>query len=544
MLPSIEQEIRDLHALFGSPRDPEGRAFVPLADAYRRSGDPSRALEILADGLDRHPALAAGHLVAGLTRRDLADDAGAEAAFRKVLELDGDNARALVGLGRIVRAQGDETQAEALMARALALDPLLGRDVAPDRVPRHSTNPEVVGVMAREPDDTAALGAAHRAEAAEPDDGLAPLEWEVLDPAAEGTPVEAPEDGVLDVTDLSPPEGGTADIQAFGPDATAAEEAVEPGEFLVSADAEAALFDAVAAEPAAAEGIWSGGDLDIDWDVESSEDEAPPEEEAPPEATVEAAPPQAPAPDDDDLILDPADLAPDDWTPDESMYGALAFADEPEPEPEPEAEPEPVPELEPAEAEAEATEVAVEVVEVEVEVEADADAEVDVDAALEVEAEKTAVDANDAAEVEVVHDEPRVETLEPTPAIAPPGGDLLMELADLAPDIEPGSRRDEPSAEEALPTRTLGELYARQGLTGEAVKVFEDLVARNPADPDLRTRLDELRAQGRRTPAAEADAPAAPESPETPDQEPPVSAFLADLLAWTPDDEDPEAGPA
>lgn len=520
MLPSIEQEIRDLHALFGSPRDPEGRAFVPLADAYRRSGDPSRALEILSDGLDRHPALAAGHLVAGLTHRDLADDAGAEAAFRRVLELDGDNARALVGLGRIVRAQGDEPQAEALMARALALDPLLGRDVAPDRVPRHSGNPEVVGVM-------------EAAGAAVDDEELAPMEWEVVavDTGVDDPPPAGDEPEVLDVTDLSPPEGGTADIQAFGPDVPPADEAVEAGEFLVSADAEAALFQAVAADPSAAEGIWAGGDLDIDWDVESpaAPTGEPEAVEAPVEAVeaVEAAPPQTAPPEDHDLILDPADLAPDDWTPDESMFGALAFADEPEPEPEAQPEPEPeavtAAEVEPAEME-----FAVESEPAAPEAEAPADVEV----AAEVEAPVEAVV------------EPAVPVVDPTPAIAPPGGDLLMELADLAPDIEPGRLRDEPPAEEALPTRTLGELYARQGLTGEAVKVFEDLVARNPADLDLRARLDELRAQGRRPAAARTEAPPAPESRETPDPDPPVSAFLADLLAWTPDGDGAEADPA
>ena len=126
MVPSIEQEIRDLHELFGSSRDPEGRAFVPLADAYRRAGDPSRALGLLTDGMERHPDLPSALLVEGLVRLDLSDPSAAEAAFARVLELDPDNARALVELGRLRSADevADE-ESDALIQRGIALDPTL-----------------------------------------------------------------------------------------------------------------------------------------------------------------------------------------------------------------------------------------------------------------------------------------------------------------------------------------------------------------------------------------------------------------------------------
>ncbi|MEQ9569206.1 MAG: hypothetical protein RLN75_03360, partial [Longimicrobiales bacterium] len=187
---------------------------------------------------------------------------------------------------------------------------------------------------------------------------------------------------------------------------------------------------------------------------------------------------------DDELVLDPADLAPDDWTPDESMFGVLAHRAGSEPE---------------------------------------------------------TTEASDAAS----------DVEPPAAGIASPDDDLLMELADLAPDIEPGSRRPRPAGDdEALPTRTLGELYARQGLLGEAVNVFEDLVARSPGDVDLRARLDELRAErdGRKA-AARAAVPGAPraalpaepasepasEPAPPPADDPPVAEFFSDLLSWSPD---------
>ncbi|MBT8404270.1 MAG: tetratricopeptide repeat protein [Gemmatimonadetes bacterium] len=137
MSPSIEQEIRDLHELFGSSRDPEGRAFVPLADAYRRAGNYDRALGILADGSERHPDLPSALLVEGLVLRDQGDEAGAESAFRRVLEFDPDNARALVELGRILALRPDADAAEAsdaFVRRGVALDPTLAgaSDLAPE----------------------------------------------------------------------------------------------------------------------------------------------------------------------------------------------------------------------------------------------------------------------------------------------------------------------------------------------------------------------------------------------------------------------------
>ena len=63
MSESLEVEIRTLQSIFWSERDPDGLAFAPLADAFRRKGDVREALDLLVDGTARHPGYATGHVV-------------------------------------------------------------------------------------------------------------------------------------------------------------------------------------------------------------------------------------------------------------------------------------------------------------------------------------------------------------------------------------------------------------------------------------------------------------------------------------------------
>lgn len=532
MIPSLEEEIRDLHGLFGSARDPEGRAFVPLADAYRRAGDPSRALEVLESGLERHPDLAAAHLVSGLVCRDLADDGGAERAFRRVLELDSDNARALIGLGRVLSAAGDAGEGQALIERALALDGSLGASGAPARVPRHSSNPEVVG------NGEAAVDEAENHEAP-----LEAMEWEVIDigslepSAQDGAAVELPEaadeivvdvsalqpeppsesgSAVIDIADLSPdaaaeeapapsvapqgsgsdasPLGAVADISPMDPDPVAeradASEASDIADATDAADLPAAFdLSAMDAGEGTAEG-WEGSDLDIDWGVPQPPEPATDEAS---EAAVSGAAASEPAASDPPAEVDAA--ASDD---------AAAAVDD-------------------AEVESEAFPAA------EAVVPPDAGAQGGVGAIEAPEAEVVESEVVDLADL--APDDAAAE------ALAPPDGDLLMDLADLAPDIEPGSRHhDDDDEEEALPTRTLGELYARQGLRSEAVRVFEALVARSPGDADLRARLDELRGMRQAPAPSAAPRPRVPSIEAPIDDDPPVTEFFAELLGWSPDE--------
>jgi len=120
---SVEKEIHELRTLFWSERDPEGRVFAPLADAYRRQGDLDQALELLRDGLDRHSDFAPALVVAGWVRRDRGETEAAAAAFEAALELDEENAEALRGIGELAAARGDRPAALESFQRLVDLEP-------------------------------------------------------------------------------------------------------------------------------------------------------------------------------------------------------------------------------------------------------------------------------------------------------------------------------------------------------------------------------------------------------------------------------------
>jgi tetratricopeptide (TPR) repeat protein len=120
---SVEEEIRELRTLFWSERDPEGRAFAPLADAYRRQGDLGQALELLEDGLGRHSSFAPGHIVAAWVRRDRGEAEEADREFGLALALDEENAEALRGLGELAAGRGDHESAAAHYQKLIELEP-------------------------------------------------------------------------------------------------------------------------------------------------------------------------------------------------------------------------------------------------------------------------------------------------------------------------------------------------------------------------------------------------------------------------------------
>ncbi len=125
---SLEREIRRLYSRFHSPGDPHGRAFVPLADAYRRAGDLQRARLLLDEGLRRHPWFASAHVVAMRIARDVSDRAGVLSATRRVLELDPGNAEA-----RRTLAEAGPLAGEVRSPRASA-----SRDEGEDGLPDES----------------------------------------------------------------------------------------------------------------------------------------------------------------------------------------------------------------------------------------------------------------------------------------------------------------------------------------------------------------------------------------------------------------------
>lgn len=188
MNPSLEQEIRTLRSLFWSQRDPEGLAFAPLADAYRRAGDFRHALELLRDGLDRHPGFLSGHVVAAQLYLEKGLLEEAEIAGRRALELDREN---VIAAGLVADAEAAKRVRDGEVAAE-----------APPEVPAEAPVEEA---------DTAAEEGALE----EPIVEIAALAPEP-EPGAEGVelPALAPEEPVVDIAALAPEEPA---LEAAGP---------------------------------------------------------------------------------------------------------------------------------------------------------------------------------------------------------------------------------------------------------------------------------------------------------------------------------------
>lgn len=101
MSQSTEQEIRRLRVLFGSDRDPEKRAFAPLADALIRRGAVHEAAALLADGLARLPDFATAHVVRARLAEVQGDREAIASAVFRVLELDPGNREAASSVERL-----------------------------------------------------------------------------------------------------------------------------------------------------------------------------------------------------------------------------------------------------------------------------------------------------------------------------------------------------------------------------------------------------------------------------------------------------------
>ena len=127
----LEGEIRTLRALFWSERDPDGRGFAPLADAHRRAGDAKQALELISEGLDRHPDFTPGHVVAARIYVEQGLSAEGEISARRALGLDPENVDALACLARALDAKGDTEEAASVREQLAALEPEAADEEAP-----------------------------------------------------------------------------------------------------------------------------------------------------------------------------------------------------------------------------------------------------------------------------------------------------------------------------------------------------------------------------------------------------------------------------
>lgn len=104
--------------------NPEGRYFVPLANAYRKVGELDQAIDVLREGLEKHRDYLSAHIVLGRCLADKGDAEAAEAEFRYVLTLDPQNLIALRTLGEISLADGKIEDAERWYRELLTVDPM------------------------------------------------------------------------------------------------------------------------------------------------------------------------------------------------------------------------------------------------------------------------------------------------------------------------------------------------------------------------------------------------------------------------------------
>jgi tetratricopeptide (TPR) repeat protein len=102
--------------------NPQGLTFAPLAEVHRKSGDVSRALELLRIGLELHPNYIPASIVLGRCHQDQGDFAAAEAAFAHVLRLDDENVIALKSLADIMEKQERLGEAEQWLQRLVSID--------------------------------------------------------------------------------------------------------------------------------------------------------------------------------------------------------------------------------------------------------------------------------------------------------------------------------------------------------------------------------------------------------------------------------------
>jgi tetratricopeptide (TPR) repeat protein len=112
--------LRELQEKFDeNPR----RYFAPLANEYRKGGQPKRAIEICRAHLAQMPGHMSGQIVFGQSLFEAGEYAEARQVFERALVLDPENLIALRSLGDMSLQNGDTTEARSWYTRLLDADP-------------------------------------------------------------------------------------------------------------------------------------------------------------------------------------------------------------------------------------------------------------------------------------------------------------------------------------------------------------------------------------------------------------------------------------
>ena len=147
---SADQEIRLLRTSFWSARDPGGRAFAPLAEAFRQEGNLDEAEALLSEGLSRHPTFTTALLVAARVARDRGNLIVAREQLERLLHLDGGNVLALCDRAEVRLVEGDREGALQDLREASRLEP--GNDEFRRRIESAGAAPTPAPAHVDEPD--------------------------------------------------------------------------------------------------------------------------------------------------------------------------------------------------------------------------------------------------------------------------------------------------------------------------------------------------------------------------------------------------------
>ena len=485
--------------------NPLGLTFAPLAEAYRKEGLYADALELLDIGLTQHPNYVPAHIVRGRCHLDTRSDAEAEAAFRRVLDLDPENVIALKGLAETAERSSRFEEAASHLERLLAFD--RNNDDAKgllDRVRSMLATPSP-GTIDPEPVliDGARPGADEPAPAA-PEPPAADAGPEPAPPSIEALVVRLEVEEI--VADLSAPVETERDIdtplqgepvQAGGGEAEARESETLAGE--VEAVAEQPDAADRPAEPTESDGVQaevvdeSSRDLEVVLfqPIELTAGDVS-EYQVPSDAERLEAQDRSdePVPDSE---AEPAPIRMDDESPEPVAANSEASPPEPQSEAPPWSEPPPEPAPAVGEAEPEWT-AAPEPVE--------RSSEPAVEPAPE-EPEPVLAESPAAPitpEPVPFGDDTALLGSEPTHAAweEPPTPLDLDDVgeADLEPEAEQmvsSDGRDTPAEEpELVVTETMAEIFLRQGHRELALAVYTQLAQREPENPRIREAKEGL----------------------------------------------------
>jgi len=114
---------RALSGIAHTVRRPSSAEQFRRADRLRHEGRYAEAGRLVADGLSRSPGSAAGHLLAAYIHFSSRDIRETRASFERVLAIDPDHPRALLGLARLALEEGHPEVATPYLRRALQYHP-------------------------------------------------------------------------------------------------------------------------------------------------------------------------------------------------------------------------------------------------------------------------------------------------------------------------------------------------------------------------------------------------------------------------------------